>query len=437
MSRLRILAVTWGLATIAPRTAIPCEYAPDMPSRIYSLRDVGLSSARYAELASEWGRYVESHPRSALALVNWVRARNYARDKETTDRLELLQRAVRLDPDCPEALVELANEEFGLSLQSGKPTMDAVRARLERAVELAPEWPTPHFYLFNVDLLFGDAAAVSRQMELLVRKRGFSAPLLDFAYNLLSSADPGAIVLTNGDNDTYPTLAMQSVFGVRKDVRVVNLSLLNLMRYAKGVWASSPSAPAPLTEQEILRHKRDAGDEYADGPSIVAALMQKIAGGEWTTPVYFATTVPQSYIDSVCRQALQREGLLYRVLPTVASVPSDGWPIALAKTDSLLTQVYRLESSTDFSYAWDPESSPGQMMWNYFGLWYRVATGYAESGDLEGVRRMLRPAVAWLRFHPELRRARDEDPLPKLLAYWRELDPENPEVQRLQQEIDR
>jgi hypothetical protein len=147
--------------------------------------------------------------------------------------------------------------------------------------------------------------------------------------------------------------------------------------------------------------------------------------------------VPPSYIDSVCRQVLQREGLLHRVLPTAASVPSDGWPIALAKTDSLLTQVYRLESSTDFSYAWGPESSPGQMMWNYFGLWYRAATGYAESGDLEGVRRMLRPAVAWLRFHPELRRTRDEDPLPKLLAYWRELDPENPEVQRLQQETGR
>jgi hypothetical protein len=76
-------------------------------------------------------------------------------------------------------------------------------------------------------------------------------------------------------------------------------------------------------------------------------------------------------------------------------------------------------------------------MWNYFGLWYRTATGYAESGNLDGVRRMLRPAVAWLRFHPELRQAREADPLPRVLAYWEDLDPGNPEVERLRREIDK
>jgi hypothetical protein len=89
----------------------------------------------------------------------------------------------------------------------------------------------------------------------------------DYSYNILQSLDEDAIVFTYGDNDTFPLWYLQDVMGVRRDVRIVNLSLANTIWYVDQLKNREPwgTEKIPIEIPDEKLKLRDELDPEAPG----------------------------------------------------------------------------------------------------------------------------------------------------------------------------
>jgi tetratricopeptide (TPR) repeat protein len=193
-----------------------------------------------------------------------------------------------------------------------------------------------------------------------------SKPVLAYNRWQLEHLPQNAILLTNGDMDTYPSIALQEKEGLRRDVTVVNLSLLNLPWYAR-LLTERYGVPLPVSDQTLdlkFAYTDEQGDLITVSRQIVGGWVEMLDDGGLGRPLCAAVTVAKCNVGeevleraTLCgayleipaestaekldpsRLAQSVEGLDFRAFEGSFTTPVDRSPVRRGCTDRIASNI--------------------------------------------------------------------------------------------------
>jgi len=255
----------------------------------------------------------------------------------------------------------------------------------------------------------------------------------DYAYNILQSVEKDAIIFTNGDNDTFPLWCLQAAYGIRTDVRIVNLSLAQTEWYNIQLKNERPygalTVPFTMTDAQLKKIQPrewdpktpitidvptnaypDSMRKRTDLPSKLTwnfqgmpytvegnrqiqilkgsdiVMMDILKANKWERPVYWSVTVTNdNYLG--LSEYLAMQGMAQRLYPFKVGSVSTGITVDTDITKKCLFDTpaepsktpkygFKFRGLTDSSIFYDENHQ--RMISSYRNLFLKLAETYAQ-----------------------------------------------------------
>ena len=160
---------------------------------------------------------------------------------------------------------------------------------------------------------------VMRTSVRMMKDTGFlTGAALAYGRWMLRTLPENTVLITNGDMDTFPLLAVQLTEGLRPDVVVIEHGLLNTTQFLRFV-RDHCGVPLPVQDSQLesLTEPEDSGDNaHSVSERIFRGWLDQKRSGSFTRPIAVAVTVDKSFLLGV-EEHLQYAGpfLLWQPTP--------------------------------------------------------------------------------------------------------------------------
>jgi tetratricopeptide (TPR) repeat protein len=236
----------------------------------------------YETQAKAWKQEIDKGTSNALAWVYWSEANRMARDFCDKAKWEskmgdyFVSKAQLMG--AAEKTIPNTFEFYYLKMQAERNNKATVAEYLDKAQSLRPFDNLLLPWLMNRSLVENDKAGMTQVAKNWFQNNEMPQEVLTTAYNMLVSLDSNAILMTNGDNDSYPCWVLQYALNIRPDVLVLNLPMAaHTDSYIQKVFAAE--GIKPLVFQN---------DSDRNSTTIFQHLIKNVTG----RPVYLSLFAP-------------------------------------------------------------------------------------------------------------------------------------------------
>jgi hypothetical protein len=282
-----ILALALAFSFVSAQSQNP------KPEKIYSFVKVVKTPEWYDQQIKLWKMEIDKNKKNADAWLNYYRASRNRLICEATDTAIINHKGVRLKY----IETEMGNNipgtfEYHYIRWSNKENSEAYAEDWNQAkklgdgrIELMPGLVNEAEFEFDIEKR--DEAC-----KKWYQTGDCSAGILNYNYNVLMSLPANSILITGGDNDTYPAWILQGALGIRKDVTVLNASLLFVDKYRQGMFKKLGIQQISLPDE----HDTTPGKTFAYFQENILKNIKANKGGK---PLCIAHTVGEDFYKPI------------------------------------------------------------------------------------------------------------------------------------------
>lgn len=204
------------------------------PEKIRKITEICHTHEYYKAQVSLWKKEVDKNPKNEAAWFNYYKANRYEIATGGNDTSFCISRFKSINSLIDEMEKNIPNTyEFNICKWLNGGNNPKLFPFLEKAHKLKPNEVEPLIDLLTYYEIQGDSSKRNIYTKKWFETGETSPGLLNYSYNVLQSLKPNAIIITYGDNDTYPLWILQTAFGIRKDIKVQNISMIYNYDYTK------------------------------------------------------------------------------------------------------------------------------------------------------------------------------------------------------------